>query len=125
MSSFPMSSAMFYDMITSYALWCLYFEICSILCRPSLRVSYLCQADDLIIQFYKKFEIFYGEEKCTPNMHMHGHLCESIIDIGPVYSFWCFSFECYNRILEGMQKTWHAPKVQLFHKIFMCPFPWS
>lgn len=50
-------------------------------------------------------------------MHLHCHLWQCMIDVGPVYSFWCFSFERYNGLLEGMQKTWCAPEVQLFHKI--------
>ena len=40
-----------------------------------------------------------------------------IVDVGPLYSFWCFSFERYNGILEGMQKTWQAPEIQLFKKV--------
>ena len=48
---------------------------------------------------------------------MHCHLRDSILDVGPVYSFCCFSFERYNGILERMQKTWQAPELQLIHKI--------
>ena len=46
-------------------------------------------------------------------MHLHGHLRECIEDLGPVFSFWCFSFERYNGILENIQKNWHAPEVQI------------
>ena len=54
----------------------------------------------------------------TPNMHLHCHLLKYIQDVGPEYSsFWCFSFKRYNGVLEGMQKTWHAPEIQLIHKI--------
>ena len=47
---------------------------------------------------------------------MHGHLRECILDFGPLHSFWCFSFERYNGIVEGMLKSWHAPELQLVHK---------
>ena len=100
-----------------FQVWCLFAEACSIICRPLLHISHVQQADDLLLKFCSRFELLYGKEKCTPNMHLHCHLRDSILDVGPVYSFWCFSFERYNGILEDMQKTWQAPEVQLFHKI--------
>ena len=33
------------------------------------------------------------------NMHLHGHLKECILDFGPVYTFWLFSFERLNGVL--------------------------
>ena len=41
---------------------------------------------------------------------------ECILDVGPLYAFWCFSFERYNGILEKMKKSWHTPEVQLLQK---------
>ena len=38
------------------------------------------------------------------------------MDVGTLHSFWCFSFERYNAILEKMQKSWKAPEQQLIHK---------
>ena len=55
-----------------------------------LKQSHVEKSDILLLQFCKKFEILYGKEKCTPNMHMHCHLKYSILDVGPLYSFWCF-----------------------------------
>ena len=56
------------------------------------------------------------------NMHLHGHLNECILDVGPLYSSWWFSFECYNGILEKMKRSWHAPEQQLIHpQIFKPP----
>ena len=81
-----------------YLLWCMFAQACSILCRPNIHVSHLQQADDLLIRFCTHFETLYGKERCTPNMQMHCHLCESVLDVGPVYSFWCFSFERYNGV---------------------------
>ena len=49
-------------------------------------------------------------------MHMHAHLRQCIEDFGPVYSFRCFSFEHYNRIIEHMKKNWHAPEIQIMEK---------
>ena len=32
----------------------------------------------------------YGEAVVTPNMHLHGHLKDVILDYSPVQEFWCF-----------------------------------
>ena len=74
------------------------------------------EADELLLSFCSGFERRYGREACTPNLHMHCHLKECILDVGPLFSFWCFSFERYNGVLERMNKTWNAPEVQLIHK---------
>ena len=52
-------------------------------------------ADLLLGAFCRKFEQLYGSEHCTPNMHLHLHLKNCILDHGPAHSFWCFSFERY------------------------------
>ena len=38
--------------------------------------------------------------RMTPNMHLHTHLVDCILDFGLVCSFWLFSFEQYNDIME-------------------------
>ena len=68
------------------------------------------------MSFCKKFEVVFGKHEVTPNMHMHAHLRDCVLDVGPVYSFWCFSFERYNGILEHLQKTWHSPEIQIMEK---------
>ena len=52
-----------------------------------------------LIEIIKLIEEYYGEEKITPNLHLSLHLCECSYDYGPLYSFWCFSFERMNGIL--------------------------
>lgn len=38
-----------------------------------------------------------------PNMHMHMHLKDSMVDFGRIYSFWLFSFERYNGLLGNIE----------------------
>src|SRR2546430_17610431 len=47
----------------------------------------------------KLIEEHYGRDKITPNLHLSLHLQECSHDFGPLYTFWCFSFERMNRIL--------------------------
>lgn len=49
-------------------------------------------------------------------MHCHLHQCILHVDVGPIYSFWCFSFERYNGLLEKMNKSWKSPEVQFMRK---------
>ena len=72
--------------------------------------------DELLVKFCRTVEDLYGSSMITPNMHLHCHLCECILDFGPVYGFWCFSFERYNGILGALHVNNHQIKVQLMRK---------
>ena len=91
----------------------LYSKACSLMCRTYIHLREIEQADELLMSFCTGLERLYGKEAITPNMHLHGHLKECILDVGPLYSFWCFLFERY---IEKMKKSWHAPEQQLIHK---------
>lgn len=82
-----------------YDMWSDFVHSCEILCSKVITLSDLITADEKLMTFCTKFEKILGKDKCTPNMHLHGHLRDCIVDYGPIYSFWCFSFERYNGIL--------------------------
>ena len=62
------------------------------------------------------FVELYGEEKCTPNMHLHGHIRDCILNYGPLSSFWIFAFERYNGVLESFVNNWMTPEQQMMNK---------
>ena len=69
--------------------------------------------------FCKSFEAVYGSVLVTPNMHFHTHLIECIIDYGPVYAFWLFSFERYNGCLGSFPTNKKNIELQImrqFHR---------
>ena len=49
-------------------------------------------------------------------MHMSCHLRDCLLDFGPFSTFWCFPYECYNGVLEGVSKSWILPEKQMFLK---------
>ena len=102
-----------------YSMWCTFSLSCSLLCRPFIQHAELVEADELLMNFCEMFEQLFGKEHVTPNMHLHAHLKQCVEDVGPVFSFWCFSFERYNGILESFQKNWHAPEIQLLEKFVL------
>ena len=92
--------------VEHYECWMLFQEACRSLLQPSLSSLQLSIA----------YELLYGKERCTPNMHMHMHLSKSIQNYGPVTAFWCFPFERFNGILGTFQKNWISPKQQMAKK---------
>ena len=84
--------------------WRHFVLACRILCKNSLSSTDLTLADILLIKFCTRVERLYGEAAVTPNMDLHGHLCNVLKDCGPVQEFWLFSFERYNGLL-GNQPT--------------------
>ena len=79
--------------------WRLFVCACRILCQKKLLPSEITQADTLLLKFCQEIERVYDKTEITPNMHMHAHLCECILDYGPLHGFWLFSFERYNGVL--------------------------
>ena len=49
-------------------------------------------------------------------MHLHTHILDCILDYGPVYSFWLFSFERYNGLLGDYITNQRSPEIQLMRK---------
>ena len=65
------------------------------------------------MKFCEKCVQLYGPTMCTMKMLLHAHMKECIEDYGPVYFFWCFSFECLNAILGSYHTNSHNISVQL------------
>ena len=68
------------------------------------------------MEFCKKFERLYGKDLVTPNMYLHGHLKECLLDYGPFHSFWCFSLERFNGVLGSFHTNNHSVEIQLMRK---------
>ena len=75
---------------------------CQYLCRRVISKRDVIVAHNLLHQFCLAFECLYGENRVTPNIHLHLHLKDCIFDFGPIYSFWLFSFERYNGLLGSL-----------------------
>ena len=82
-----------------YKCWHTFVTACLKLVSPIVRMTDARIADHLFIKFGTEVESLYGKTVITPNMHLHCHLYESVLNYGPVYTFWLFAFERYNGIL--------------------------
>lgn len=86
------------------------------ICRRQIQLQEVNKADELLMEFLDCFEKLYGKEFCTMNLHLHAHLKACILDYGPVYSFWLFSFERMNGVLGSFRTNSHDISVQLMRR---------
>ena len=101
---------------SQYSLWVLFVQACSLLCSHAISNESLRLADRLIHQYCSSFEHEFGKENCYPNLHLHCHLKQCILDYGPATSFWLFAFERMNGCLGSFHTNNQAVEVQLFRK---------
>jgi hypothetical protein len=76
-----------------------FVRVCLILANRIVEIESLKEAHSRLVEIVKLIEECYGREKITPNLHLSLHLCKCSFDYGPLYTFWCFSFERMNGIL--------------------------
>ena len=105
-----------FDILPSEHLecWRHFVLACRILSQHKISRIELDLADALLMQFCKRVERLHGKEAVSPNMHMHGHLKEVVLDYGPVQEFWLFSFERYNGILSKQPTNNRVTTMPLF-----------
>lgn len=99
-----------------YDCWLLFVKATHLLCSRQITVQDLDKGDTLLMEFCQVFEQLYGKQYYTINLHLHGHLKECILDFGPVYSFWLFSFERLNGVLGSYHTNGHDISVQLMRR---------
>ncbi len=107
-----------YDILPSNHLecWRHFVLACRLLSQHELSRRHIDLADALLTQFCKKVEQIYGKEAITPNMHMHGHLKQVILDFGPIQEYWLYSFERYNGIMGKQPTNNRAVEPQLMNR---------
>ena len=96
--------------------WRHFVLACRILCKHSWTTTELEVADILLLKFCARVQEIYGKDAVTPNMHLHCHLKEVLLDFGPAQEFWLFSFERYNGILGKQSTNNRAIEEQLMKK---------
>lgn len=76
-----------------------FVKACSLLTCRIINIDMLSQAHDRLLQVALLIEENYGQEFITPNIHLSLHITDCCEDYGPLYSFWCYSFERMNGLL--------------------------
>jgi len=90
---------------------------CVFLSTRVLSHADLLRADNALLSFCRKAEARYGDDFCTPNMHMQLHIATCIEDYGPIYSFWLFGFERYNGMVGSFFYSNRSVEEEIMRKI--------
>lgn len=96
--------------------WRHFVLACRILCKQCLSRNDIELAECLLLRFCTKVECFYGKHVITPNMHLHGHIKEMLLDYGPSQELWLFSYERYNGILGNQPNNNKVIEPQLMQR---------
>ena len=76
-----------------------FVRACFLLVSRIIDNDALNEAHSRLLSVALLIEKNYGPDMITPNIHLSLHLAECCRDYGPLYSFWCYSFERMNGIL--------------------------
>jgi hypothetical protein len=76
-----------------------FVRICTILVGRIVQSNLMDKAHQKLVKVIKIIKQNYGHDMITLNLHLSLHLCECAKDFGPLYAFWCFSFERINGML--------------------------
>ena len=96
-----------------------------LLSQMQFSLTHVKLADALLLQFCRRVERMYGPSVVTPNMHLHAHIEQCILDYGPVYNFWLFGFERYNGILESFPLNNRCVEIQFMQRFTRETFLYS
>lgn len=96
--------------------WRHFVLACQYLLKVELTNNDIQIADALLVKFCTRFENLFGGDRVTPNMHLHCHLRECVLDYGPLRNFWLFAFERYNGVLESLHTNNRNIEPQLMRK---------
>ena len=116
-----------HDILPSDHLECWrHFVLASrLLSQMQISLTHVKLADALLLQFCRRVERMYGPSVVTPNMHLHAHIEQCILDYGPVYNFWLFGFERYNGILESFPSNNRCVEIQFMQRFTRETFLYS
>ena len=94
-----------------------FVKICQILVSRILKHNIIKETHKRLVKMVKIIEQYYGQEKITPNLHLSLHLCECANDYGPLYAFWCFSFERMNGMLGTLPNSHRNIEQELMRRL--------
>ena len=110
---------------TEYSMSVVFVQACSLLCSRVITHNAIELADDT---YCCLFEREFGKHECYPNLHLHCHMKDCLLDFGPATAFWLFAFERMNGILGSFHISNKAVEVQLFRKFIsaqqVCATQW-
>jgi hypothetical protein len=79
-----------------------FVRACYLLVSQIVDENELNEAHSQLLKVTQLIEDNYGPVMITPNIHLSLHISECCQDYGPLYAFWCYSFERMNGVLGNL-----------------------
>ena len=99
-----------------------FVRACYLLVSRIIDNNALEEAQTRLLRVAMLIEEHYGPEVITPNIHLSLHIVECCRDYGPLYSYWCYSFERMNGVLGKLYADCLAIKFYIFLMTINIPF---
>lgn len=103
-------------------MWQKFVLACREIWQPTMRKVRLGIADKLFMQVNIMAEELYGAAFLSPNMHLHGHLRETIERCGSIYGVWAFRFERFSGFLSDFPTNKRSVEIQIMRKFLQVGF---
>ncbi|RHZ44077.1 hypothetical protein Glove_766g1 [Diversispora epigaea] len=94
-----------------------FVRICHLFVNRILETKSLDEIYKKIVDVVMLIEKKYGRNVITPNLHLSLHLSACSHDFGPLYAFWCFSFERMNGILGSLPNSHRQIEPELMRRL--------
>lgn len=95
------------------------------LCSKQFTITKLNELEDEIYETLSLNEGSFPVSECTFLMHEIAHLCHFIRMLGPVRTFWMFSFERFNFFLKNLIHNNTHPHVNLMKNYLVFNYYYS
>ncbi|GBC30008.2 hypothetical protein GLOIN_2v1776801 [Rhizophagus irregularis DAOM 181602=DAOM 197198] len=94
-----------------------FVRACYLLVSQIIDENRLNKAHNQLLKVTRLIEDNYGPEMIMPNIYLSLHISECCRDYGPVYLFWCYSFERMNGILSSFLNSYRNIESELLRII--------
>ena len=98
-------------------VWHTFVLACRCIIKPSITKCDILMAHQLFVKFGGQIESVYGKMFVTPNMHLHVHIKETLLDHSSVYCHWLFAFERCNFVMGNVHTNRRDIEIQLMRNV--------
>jgi len=90
-----------------------------LLSQKSVSPEDIQVARKLLTKYIKKFQKYFGKTAMVYNIHLLSHLCDAVINFGPLWTHDAFMFEGENRLLLQFQQSPSSVAKEVTRKFLM------
>ena len=88
-----------------------------LLCTEQITNEAIALAEQLIVEFLRQFEYFYGQKYMACNVHSLLHLPEIVRRLGPLWTTSCFLLKDVNGKIKNLVHSTKNPELQIMSNL--------